>query len=431
MTDVVVVGGGLAGLTASRQLADAGLSVRLFEREQTLGGRVQTTAADGFQFDHGFQVLFTGYPAVRRELDLEELDLRPFSPGATIAWSNHRSAFVDPLKRPSAALRSLLNTDITLRDKLRLLWLRIALGRVDIDTLFEGADQSIAEYLSSVGFSERFASRFAEPFYGGITLDRALTSSAKIFEYTFRMVTNGEIVVPASGMGAIAEQLHRRAVAVGVEVETGVEVDAVDADGPSICAGGERVEADAVIVATDPKQATQLTGVTTPTGAQGSITQYVSIAGHRQLDTGRRIIINAEDTGPTTVAPLSAVAPEYARDDRTLLSATFVGRSDGAGRDMAALFARSDDALYGEVRAALGSWYPEHRFDDVELLRTDRIEYAQFAQPPGFYEQLPAVDTPEGAVFLAGEYTDWSSIQGAMKSGTEAAAATKRSLESR
>ena len=201
MTDVVVVGGGLAGLTASRQLADAGLSVRLFEREQTLGGRVQTTAADGFQFDHGFQVLFTGYPAVRRELDLEELDLRPFSPGATIAWSNHRSAFVDPLKRPSAALRSLLNTDITLRDKLRLLWLRIALGRADMDTLFEGSDQSIAEYLSSLRFSDRFTSRFAEPFYGGLTLHRALTSPAKIFEHPLRVGTDGEHVGPPTGAG--------------------------------------------------------------------------------------------------------------------------------------------------------------------------------------------------------------------------------------
>lgn len=67
--DVVVAGGGLAGLVAARHLAEDGFDVTLFEREPEVGGRVRSAHDDGFTFDRGFQVLFTSYPAARRELD--------------------------------------------------------------------------------------------------------------------------------------------------------------------------------------------------------------------------------------------------------------------------------------------------------------------------------------------------------------------------
>ncbi|MDX1747541.1 MAG: FAD-dependent oxidoreductase, partial [Halobacteriales archaeon] len=80
MPEVVVVGGGLAGLVAARRLAEAGLEVELFERRDGLGGRVRSRERGGFTLDRGFQVLFTAYPAVERELDLDALELRSFPP---------------------------------------------------------------------------------------------------------------------------------------------------------------------------------------------------------------------------------------------------------------------------------------------------------------------------------------------------------------
>ena len=59
------------------------------------------------------------------------------------------------------------------------------------------------------------------------------------------------------------------------------------------------------------------------------------------------------------------------------------------------------------------------RFEFVE----GGIEFAQFVQPPGFYRKRPATDAPDGPVYLAGEYTAWSSIQGAIESGRAAARA--------
>jgi monoamine oxidase len=94
------------------------------------------------------------------------------------------------------------------------------------------------------------------------------------------------------------------------------------------------------------------------------------------------------------------------------LSATFLG---SATQDA------TDDALRTGTVDALSSWYPERRFDDMDLVATERVPFAQIAQPPGMHDELPGPRAPAGAVYLAGDFTRWSSIQGAIESGQRAA----------
>ncbi len=56
MTDVVVIGGGLAGITAALDLADAGVDVTLVERKTTLGGATWSFVRDGVFYDNGQHV---------------------------------------------------------------------------------------------------------------------------------------------------------------------------------------------------------------------------------------------------------------------------------------------------------------------------------------------------------------------------------------
>lgn len=53
--DVIVVGGGIAGLTAAAYIARAGKKVILFERQYKVGGLVQTFQRDGIYFDGGLR----------------------------------------------------------------------------------------------------------------------------------------------------------------------------------------------------------------------------------------------------------------------------------------------------------------------------------------------------------------------------------------
>lgn len=431
---VIVVGAGLAGLVASRHLAAAGADVTCFERRETVGGRVRTVTRDGFQLDRGFQVLFTGYPAVRRELDLEALDLRRFTPGAVLAGTDGCSTLADPIRDPAALPATLRNDDVRLRDKLRLLRLRAALARtpLDFETVFAGRedDESIADFLRDRGFSEQFLENFAGPFYGGITLDRSLSTSKRVFEYTFGALTGGDIAVPAGGMGAVTAQLASKARQAGATIATETPVTSVreetsDASNSGngtgetggsvvveVANGGERT-ADAVVVAADPKTARELTGLESiPTDSRSCVTQYYRLPAGAALETGARLVLNTQERGPNHVVPHSAVAPEYAPEGTALVSATFLGDRE-----------ESDDTLTELTRECLGSWYRTRRFDRLESIHTDRIQFAQFAQLPGIHETLPDVREVGGGVYLAGEYTRWSSIQGAMESGRVAAAA--------
>ncbi|HKJ60146.1 MAG TPA: FAD-dependent oxidoreductase, partial [Halobacteriales archaeon] len=193
MADVAVVGGGLAGLVAARHIAAAGHDVRLFERRDEVGGRVRTHRREGFTLDRGFQVLFTAYPAARRELDLDALDLRYFAPGGTIARAGARSTLSDPFREPTTLFASLRNDEVRLSDKLRVLRLRRELRRRATASIFPGPNLSIAQYLVAREFSRAFVDNFAAPFYGGITLDRSLSTAAAVFEYTFKMLAEGDI----------------------------------------------------------------------------------------------------------------------------------------------------------------------------------------------------------------------------------------------
>lgn len=445
MTDVVVVGAGLAGLTAARHLADSGLTVEVVEAKSEVGGRVRSEAKNGFVLDRGFQVLFTAYPAARRELDFEALSLRTFTPGATIARPGKRSTLADPLRAPRSLPATLSNPNVRFADALRVLRLQRELARKTYTEILAGAeseerDRSIATYLAERGFSRRFVEDFFAPFYGGVTLDRSLSGSKAVFEYTFKTLAEGEIVVPAEGMGAITDQLADHARAAGASVSLDSTVEGVDANGRSatISLDGETLSADAAVVATDPPTARDLTGSMgvegIPTEPRGCVTQYYSLPASEHPETGKRLLLNAQDGFPNEVVPLSKVAPTYAPDGRELLSATFLperdGRdgSDGSDRNDGseqrdAVFEASDADLAGATRRALAAWYPEHRFDRLEAIHTDRLPFAQFAQPPGFRASLPGADAPDGRTYLAGEYTGWSSIDAALDSGRRAAEA--------
>jgi len=416
--DVVVVGGGLAGLVAARHLAEDGFGVTLFEREPAVGGRVRSTHADGFTFDRGFQVLFTSYPAARRELDFDALDLRAFSPGAVVCRGDRRSVLGDPLRDPGALVPSVLNREVSATDKLRTLRLKRELAGKSLEDVWSEEDATIEQYLAARGFSERYVDRFVRPFYGGITLDRSLSTSSRVFEFTFKLLAEGETVVPADGMGAVTDQLAARAREAGATVETGTPVEAVDggSEAATVEVPGETVDADAVVVAADPDAARDLTGVDAiPTEWRGCVTQHVALpAGHPLADSDR-IHLNAESAVPNTVAPMSGVAPEYAPDDRELVAATTLGTPDRSSTDLATA-----------AREAVAGWYPAASLGEFEVLHTHRVPRSQFAQPPGVRETLPdARDPDDGRVYLAGDYTHSSSIHGAMESGLSAARAVR------
>jgi phytoene dehydrogenase-like protein len=278
------------------------------------------------------------------------------------------------------------------------------------DEIFAEEDETTREYLQRHGFSSRFVSRFAEPFYGGITLDRSLETSKRVFEFTFSYLSSGRTVVPAQGMGEIPKQLAKKARREGAKIEMETRVKDMKAKGEGTDGTVEletdaTEEYDAVVVATDPHEAEHLTGVDTPDGGKGCTTQYYAL--DEDLDVGKKIVLNADqrEGEPNQIVPVSNVAPEQSPEGAHLVNATWLGPID-------------EESIAEGTRNALSRW----GFDaEIEPVHTKVVDFAQFGQPPGVHEELPSNDAPEGNVFLAGDYTHDSSINGAMLSGRRAA----------
>jgi predicted NAD/FAD-dependent oxidoreductase len=83
--------------------------------------------------------------------------------------------------------------------------------------------------------------------------------------------------------------------------------------------------------------------------------------------------------------------------------------------------AEDDEFVIQRCKAELSQWFPQHNVQHWQFLAIYRIPFAQFAQQPGIYDQLPDNRTAVEGLYLAGEYTKSSSIQGAMHSGEYAA----------
>src|SRR5215210_7999944 len=293
----IIVGAGLAGLTCATVLRERGAEITVFESSDGVGGRVRTDEQDGFLLDRGFQVYFTSYAVARRHLDYGALDFRDFDPGAIVRRGSEQSVLSDPLRDPKALVPSLISDAATLGDKVRTVDLVARTPATEISAGAEdgGADTSTLEYLREAGLSGRYIDSFFRPFYGGITLNRELTTSARILRFTLRMLATGRTVVPALGMGEIPRQLASRLPEGAIELDSPVETLLRDGERVvGVRAGGEEHEADAVVVATDAPTAGDLTGEAVPEGAVGEVCLYYETDG---LGSGKKILLNAEDGG--------------------------------------------------------------------------------------------------------------------------------------
>ncbi|WP_216321672.1 NAD(P)/FAD-dependent oxidoreductase [Deinococcus aestuarii] len=406
MLDVLVVGGGLAGLTAARVLTRAGRRVRVLEAADAVGGRVRSRVVEGFTLEAGYQVLFPAYPAVKRHLDLEALDLVPIPPAAVIRRGARADVVGDPLRDPGGLPSTLSTPALPLADKLRVAGLAARLRSPAAHTLLSGPDETTESYLRRQGFTEATLDRFFRPFFGGIFLRRDLHTSARLFRYYFRMLMDGGAALPRAGIGALSEQLAR-----DVDVRAGVRVTRlVPQPGGHVSAATSAGEIDArhVIVATDPDTAQQLLGEPVSRGSLGST--YLYYASSVQIDRQPRLLLNAEGGLINNAQWLSNAVPGRAPGGQHLLAVTVLGLPD-----------LDDPSLDARVRGELGRWYGAGAAH-LRTLHVERLPHAQYPQPPEYAATLAGHATRLPGVLLASEVTSSSSIQGAVESGEKAAA---------
>lgn len=403
--DVIIVGGGLAGLTCARALQAAGKRSLVLEAGADVGGRVWTDEVEGFRLDRGFQVFLTAYPEARRWLDYRALDLRPITPGALV-WKEGRWHRVsDPFRRPQDAWATLRAPVGTLLDKARIATLRWQAKEGTLEAVFQRPETTTLEALQAQGFGGTMIETFLRPWLGGIFLDPALESSSRMMEFVFRMFADGMAAVPAAGMQAIPRQLAGGLPKDSILCRTPVE--AIDGDSV-VLAGGDRLRSRNIVVATDGSTAARLApGLTSPAW-RSTVTVYFAASSHPVSKP--ILMLNGTGQGRVnSLINLSAVAPDYAPPEQSLISVSVLG---DPGVD--------DDTLVEDLRRELAGWFGAQAVAPWRLLRVCRIRHALPVRSP------LSLSTPKpvrDGLWICGDHVETASIQGAMHSGRAVAEA--------
>ncbi len=403
---VVIVGAGLAGLACARELQRAGVYYLLLDASDRPGGRVKTDVVDGFKLDRGFQVMFSAYPNADEVVDFDELELGNFGKGLGV-YDGGRTIYLDAKSSFFDKLKLLKTNLLTAKDlKLAAHWQDSA-NSMSLAEISRLNDQTALDALTEFGFSDEFIRKIAKPLYGGIFMDHDLGTSKRQLMFVTKMMAIGDTGLPKDGMEAIprqmAHELHRYLFRMNSRVSeilmtggvpTGVRLDT-----------SETIDAAAVVVATEADEAARLTGLPTVEGYNSATTLYFETP--IACAPSASLVLNGTGSGLVNhVAPLTQAQPAYAPAGRHLASATLIG-----------LPTDDDEVLAARVKNELASWFPEGNLTLWRHIRTYRIKYHQMAQTPGVLARLPQNTTETPGLYFAGEFTENSSIDGAIRSG--------------
>ena len=434
---VVVVGGGIAGLTAALGLAERGIRVTLLEREDALGGRVRSwpvdVAGEPGRMSRGFHAFFRQYynlRAVLRRTDPTLERLRPLADYPLVRAGGGADSFAriprtPPLnlaafvaRSPSFDLAGLAGVDV-----------EAALGLLDVDfpatyTALDGV--SAAEVLDRLRFPEEARHLALEVFARSFFADPREFSGAELvamFHLYFVGSAEGLLFdVPRDDYDAtLWEPLGRHLHGLGVEVLTGREVRSVSETptGLAVLTGApgdeeqEWLAADAVVIALDPVglrrvvSASPGLGGDTPAGATwreavDGIRSAPAFAVWRLWLSGPVQPHRAPFLGTSGYGPVDNVSVLELFEDH---AAQWHARTGGSVVELHAyaLPEGTDEAdLRSRMRAELDRLYPETTALDVvhEEWLVERDCVLVGLEP---WRSRPGVRTPDPRVVLAGD----------------------------
>jgi phytoene dehydrogenase-like protein len=254
--DVVVIGGGVAGLAAASFIARSGRTVRLFEQSHALGGRAQTKQQDGFYLNIGPHALYRSGRGIEvlRELGIEPHGRVPSVSGAFAVRDGVKHTF------PAGAVSLLMTSLFGLSAKLEAARLLASIAKIDGNRVMS---MTVREWLDgNISHSEVKELILAAFRVATYTNAPDLMSAGAALEQ-LKKAQDKSVLYLDRGWQTLVDGLRDAALSSGVIIETGVKVEAVTRDATGAIRGvrltdGSVVEASTVVIASSPATAAAL-----------------------------------------------------------------------------------------------------------------------------------------------------------------------------
>lgn len=442
---VVVVGGGLAGITAALACADAGREVTLLEERARLGGRTFSFRRGDLSVDNGQHVFLRCCTAYRALLDRlgvadgvimqDRLDIPVRVPGQDKTYRLRRNGLPAPLHLGGSLLRY---GPLAARQKASFIRAALAMRKlVRTDPATDA--RTFGDWLVEHGQDQRTIDAMWD-LVGIATLnaragDASLALAAMVFQVG--MLTDASAAdigwarVPLQELHGDAAALALSAAAVTVELNTPVTALEPDATASQVAGGGTagwtvrtaRAEyaADEVVLATPPDAAEKLL----PEGAIATPSGWAERLGTSPILNLHLVFDRKVMDGPFVAGVGTPIQWVFDRTGTSGLSgdgqylAVSVSAADGyIDEPVPALRA----AMLGHVEALLPGVLQAELLDFF----VTRERSATFRPAPGTAALRASARTSAPGLFLAGAWTDtgWpATMEGAVRSGNAAAAA--------
>ena len=470
---IVVVGGGLAGITAAIALREAGADVMLAEARPRLGGATSSFSRGGLMVDNGQHVFLrccVAYRGLLARLGMtgavalqDRFDVTVLAPGGRARL--RRTALPGPLHMGNALVGYRL-----LSPAQRLRVARAALAMAALNPAREDLDrQRLGDWLAARGQDEQTRRLLWDLFtvsalnIGGDDANLALAATV-VKTALLGARDAADIGVPSVPLGELHGQAAGALLArLGAQVRLGAKVVAVEAlpggpDGPggrwrvrlAGRGGGEGsppdsagrvVEADGVVLAVPPAVAARLAPAGTVTAGMvgeaagaGDGPGRPGPAQWRELGTSPIVNVHMIYDRRVTRLPFAAAvdSPVQWVFDRT-------GQSGlRSGQYLAVSLSAADgyvdvptSALRAQFLPAMADLFPAARDARVTDFFVTRERRATLRQVPGCERLRPGAATALPGLVLAGAWTDtgWpDTMEGAVRSGLNAARVLRQGL---
>ena len=372
--DCIVVGAGLAGLSAVRELEKSGRSVLLLEATDSVGGRVKSDYIDGFICDRGFQVINPQYPEVAKSGVLKGLDFKYISGQIRLA---------DYQRKVGYSLATFSSQFGSVGEKLNLLSF---VANSKVSNL-----RSFGDYTNSFPM---LYERVLKPFLTGVFLSDPKNIAGDVAQEILRSFVKSLPGIPAGGVG----QFSQRLAASVKNLKLNERVEMIT-KGKVVTTAGQ-YNAKYIVVATDPTTAAQLvTGSALPKMFE-STTAYFATS-DLPMD-GKNLVISSNSKLVNSIV-ISQVSAKYAPAGQHLISATSL--------------APLTESVFRKELASI--W--QMNTQQWQYVANYEIKQSLPAHLPG-QSKSRNLQLAEG-VYVAGDHMATPSQQGAMKSGYLAARA--------